>query len=77
MKRPGRVGQAAVYASGVWADSFNIESESSVAVCTSGCGEYLMRTQLAKEIAEDMKSSSCPTVGLSQSITNKFLSKYE
>ncbi|KYB25153.1 threonine aspartase 1 [Tribolium castaneum] len=73
LKRPGRVGQAAVYASGAWADSFSPETENSVAVCTSGCGEHLMRTQLAKEIAEDVKSSACPTIGLSQSITDKFL----
>ncbi|XP_044261710.1 threonine aspartase 1 [Tribolium madens] len=73
LKRPGRVGQAAVYASGVWADSFSRDTENSVAVCTSGCGEHLMRTQLAKEIAEEVKSSACPTVGLSQAITDKFL----
>ncbi|RZC27670.1 threonine aspartase 1 [Asbolus verrucosus] len=70
LKRPGRVGQAAIYASGVWADSFNQERESSVAVCTSGCGEHLIRTQLAKEIAEDVKNSSCPTLGLSQYLSN-------
>lgn len=75
LKRSGRVGQGALYASGVWADSFSKE-DNSVAVCTSGCGEYLVRTQLAKEIANDVKDSPCPTMGLSESITNKFLGKY-
>lgn len=75
LKKPGRVGQGALYASGVWADSFRKE-DNSVAVCTSGCGEHLVRTQLAKEIADDIKDSSCPTMGLSESITNKFLGKY-
>ncbi|KAK9696725.1 Asparaginase [Popillia japonica] len=73
MKRPGRVGQAALYASGVWADSFNIQDESSVAVCTTGCGEHLVQTQLAKEIGIDLKDCSCPTTQLCNTITDKFL----
>ncbi|GJQ74419.1 hypothetical protein Trydic_g21289 [Trypoxylus dichotomus] len=73
MKRPGRVGQAALYASGVWADSFNSDQESSVAVCTTGCGEHLVQTQLAKEIGIDLKNCTCPTTQLCNTITEKFL----
>ncbi|KAJ3641214.1 hypothetical protein Zmor_027729 [Zophobas morio] len=73
LKRPGRVGQAAIYASGVWADSFNKEAENPVAVCTSGCGEHLVRTHLAQTISEDIKNCSCPTKALSDSITQRFL----
>lgn len=76
LKRPGRVGQAALYASGVWADSMSTGLETSVAVCTSGCGEHLIQTQLAKEIAADLKNAGCPTTQLYNSMTNKFISKY-
>lgn len=76
MKRPGRVGQAALYASGVWADSFDTINESSVAVCTTGCGEHLVQTQLAKEIGGDLKDCGCPTTQLYKTITDKFLSKF-
>ncbi|KAK9881972.1 hypothetical protein WA026_018162 [Henosepilachna vigintioctopunctata] len=73
LKWPGRLGQGALYASGTWADSFDKENEPSVAVCTSGVGEYLVRTQLAKEIAVDVKNNYCPTMGLHNSITEKFI----
>ncbi|KAJ8968009.1 hypothetical protein NQ314_002543 [Rhamnusium bicolor] len=73
LKRPGRVGQAALYGSGSWADSFEKDSEHSVAVCTTGCGEHLVQTQLAKGIADDLKNSSCPTTDLHKTMTDKFL----
>lgn len=75
MKKPGRVGQAALYASGVWADSFSPKTDTSVAVCTTGCGEHLIQTQLAKEIGEDLKQHSFPTTALYDSLTEKFISK--
>lgn len=77
LKRPGRVGQAALYASGVWADSFSPKTESSVAVCTTGCGEHIVQTQLAKEIGCDLKDdNSFPTTALHKSMTEKFVSKW-
>lgn len=75
LKRPGRVGQAALYASGVWADSFDQINDSCIAVCTTGCGEHLVQTQLAKEIGEDLKHHICPTTALHTCMTEKFLSK--
>lgn len=75
LKRPGRVGQAALYASGVWADSLEPTTEPVVAVVTSGCGEYLVRTQLAKEVGIDMKNTDCPAIGLYGCMTDKFISK--
>lgn len=75
LKRPGRVGQAALYASGVWADSFDRINEPCIAVCTTGCGEHLVQTQLAKEIGEDLKNHLCPTTALHTCMTEKFLSK--
>ncbi|KAG5900596.1 hypothetical protein JTB14_017454 [Gonioctena quinquepunctata] len=77
LKRPGRVGQAALYASGTWADSIDKDNESSIAVCTTGCGEHLVQTQLAKEIADVLKTSSSNIIDLHNVMTSRFLkSKY-
>lgn len=40
---------------------------------TTGCGEHLVQTQLAKEIATDLKSGRCPTTDLASSMRNKFI----
>lgn len=72
LKHSGRIGQAATYGSGVWAEN---GSESSIAVCSTGCGEYLIRTMLSKEISDDLKTSSCPTSSLHNSLKKKFLGK--
>ncbi|XP_060525425.1 threonine aspartase 1 [Cylas formicarius] len=73
LKQPGRVGQAGVFGGGVWADSYDKNHETSLGVCTSGCGEHLVQTQLAKVIAEDLISSVCPTTDLYESLNQKFL----
>ncbi|XP_042189223.1 threonine aspartase 1 [Callorhinchus milii] len=49
MKHPGRVGQAAVYGCGCWAENTGGSNVYSTAVSTSGCGEHLVRTMLARE----------------------------
>lgn len=49
-KTPGRIGQAAVYGSGCWATRHDF-NQVGVACCTSGCGEHLIKTLLAKECA--------------------------
>nr|CAI5830867.1 unnamed protein product [Callosobruchus analis] len=73
LKVPGRVGQAALYGSGVWADSLNRSGASSIAVCTTGCGEHLVQTQLAKEIATDLKNGSFPPSDLHMTMSEKFM----
>lgn len=73
LKKPGRVGQAALYGSGCWADSFAKDYEASIAVSTTGCGEHLVQTQLAREIANDLKSGVSPTINLHKTMTDKFL----
>jgi len=51
-KTPGRIGQAAVYGSGCWATKRDAyASQVGVACSTSGCGEHLIKTLLAKECA--------------------------
>ncbi|XP_066256948.1 threonine aspartase 1 [Euwallacea similis] len=78
LKRPGRVGQAAQFGAGVWADSVDKKLQPSVAVCTTGCGEHLVQTLLAKTVADDMaREKNCPTVDLYNSLNDKFInSKY-
>lgn len=57
LKHTGRVGQAAVYGCGCWAE--NADSGScAVAVSSSGCGEHLIRTALVRQCAQSLRSSS-------------------
>lgn len=44
-----------------------------MAVSTTGCGEHLVQTQLAKEIAIDLKHTTCPARDLFNTMTDKFL----
>lgn len=67
MKFPGRVGQAAAYGAGCWA-------QQSVAVSTSGNGEYLTKTLFAKECASTLLGSSPESFG--QQIDNFFRKNY-
>uniref|UniRef100_A0A1B6DDQ6 Uncharacterized protein n=1 Tax=Clastoptera arizonana TaxID=38151 RepID=A0A1B6DDQ6_9HEMI len=68
LKHSGRVGQAAAYGSGCWADK-------AVGIVTSGCGEYLMLTNLARETARTLENSNMATTGVYNSITNNFIRK--
>ncbi|RWS28196.1 threonine aspartase 1-like protein [Leptotrombidium deliense] len=68
LKNPGRVGQAAMYACGVWA-------EDCIAVTTSGVGEYLTKTLFAKECASylQIKDDSLNAQKLHDALLNKFI----
>ncbi|KAJ8723351.1 hypothetical protein PYW08_003263 [Mythimna loreyi] len=72
LKHEGRVGQAASFGSGVWAVMSRDGTKPSVAACTSGCGEHLIRTQLAKNSAESLLESS-PVLGLDKCFKENFL----
>lgn len=50
LKSEGRVGQAAIIGAGCWA-------EQDIAVTTTGIGEYLMRTSLARQCALELSST--------------------
>nr|CAD7404871.1 unnamed protein product [Timema cristinae] len=71
LKHSGRVGQAGVYGCGCWAE--NTDGQSAIAACTSGCGEYLVKTCLAREVSQDIKVASCCITGLHNTMTNKFV----
>lgn len=70
LKVPGRVGQAATYGAGCWATDTD---DLSVATCTTGNGEYLMKTFLAKEICADLFTADCAVTSLHKTFKSKFL----
>lgn len=70
LKLSGRVGQAACYGAGCWSNKVGPKTSS---VCTTGNGEYLMKTLLAREIAIDLLNCDCPTTTLNQVFNDKFL----
>lgn len=73
LKHPGRVGQAAVWGCGVWARNGKNDPDCSVATSTSGCGEHLISTTLARSIAEGISSSNCPTTALHNTMKTDFI----
>uniref|UniRef100_T1JHH4 Uncharacterized protein n=1 Tax=Strigamia maritima TaxID=126957 RepID=T1JHH4_STRMM len=78
MKHPGRVGPAAVFGSGCWAQDQEVDGvngvTSAVASATSGCGESLIRTILARECCRVVEmNSSDPTLALQHLYSEKIL----
>lgn len=70
LKISGRVGQAATYGAGCWAMS---NEERCAATCTTGNGEYLMKTLLAKEIVVDLLTCECAVTSLNSTFKRKFI----
>ena len=54
MKKSGRLGHAAHFGAGCWAQK---SGERSVAISLTGCGEALATTRLAQRIAENLLST--------------------
>ncbi|XP_061692377.1 threonine aspartase 1 isoform X3 [Syngnathoides biaculeatus] len=74
MKHPGRVGQAAHYGCGCWAENACNMNTYSTAVSTSGCGEHLIRTMLARECSATMQSEDAHQA-LLEAMQNKFITQ--
>ncbi|XP_062864384.1 threonine aspartase 1 isoform X2 [Trichomycterus rosablanca] len=72
MKHPGRVGQAAQYGCGCWAENARDTRPYSTAVSTSGCGEHLMRTMLAKECSVALQAEDAHQA-LLEAMQQKFI----
>ncbi|XP_055695097.1 threonine aspartase 1 [Lutzomyia longipalpis] len=70
LKTSGRVGQAATYGAGCWAVN---DTDRCIATCTTGMGEYLMKTLLAREIVNDLIHCQCPVTSLNKTFKEKFL----
>ncbi|CAL8257965.1 unnamed protein product [Lota lota] len=73
MKHPGRVGQAAHYGCGCWAQNGCNTNPYSTAVSTSGCGEHLIRTMLARECSAALQSEDAHQA-LLDAMQNQFIS---
>ncbi len=57
LKHPGRIGHASMYGCGCWVDEHVNEidnSKHSIAICTTGCGEQIIKILFAKECADYM-----------------------
>ena len=73
LKQPGRVGQASVFGCGCWAQRGNPSKSSyTVGISTTGCGEHLVRTFLAKECAMHLRTSRRPLLSLQNCMKEKF-----
>ena len=74
LKQPGRVGQAAVFGCGCWAQRGSQQKSSpfTVGISTTGCGEHLVRTFLARECAQNLRTSSKPLNSLQEVMREKF-----
>jgi len=72
LKQSGRVGQASCYGCGCWAQRALNPNKSSVAVSTTGCGEHLVRTLLAKECGQGLADTSTPLESLHAIMKEKF-----
>lgn len=73
LKQPGRVGQAALFGCGCWAQNKLKDQSTAIACCTSGCGESLIKTFFARECALQMLSDDVSAICLKESIQTKFL----
>lgn len=58
--------------SGCWAQ--NMSDDVAMAVTTSGCGEQLIKTNLAREMSRQLLNSSCPTIAISKCFNEDFIS---
>lgn len=66
LKYPGRIGEAAVYGAGAWAETVSSDGiEMNAATSVTGTGEHIMKTFGAKELTKCMLNSGNPTDNLS------------
>ncbi|GAB5569425.1 threonine aspartase 1 isoform X5 [Prionailurus iriomotensis] len=69
LKHPGRVGQAALYGCGCWAENTGAHNPYS----TARCGEHLVRTILARECSHALQAEDAHQA-LLETMQNKFIS---
>jgi len=74
LKQPGRVGQASCFGCGCWAQKGRASKENpfTVGISTTGCGEHLVRTFLARECALELNKSPNPVDSLQKVMKEKF-----
>ncbi|CAK9301197.1 unnamed protein product [Gordionus sp. m RMFG-2023] len=63
LKQPGRIGHAAMYGCGCWAENRKDNAKNrtkiydGIAISTSGCGEQLIKSLMAKTLSQDLLRS--------------------
>lgn len=74
LKQPGRVGQASCFGCGCWAQKARASQGKlyTVGISTTGCGEHLVRTFLARECALELNKSPNPVDALQKVMKEKF-----
>ncbi|XP_062610709.1 threonine aspartase 1-like isoform X2 [Saccostrea cucullata] len=72
LKQPGRLGPAATYGAGCWAYNQR-PGKAGVGTSTSGSGEHIMKTLLARESALSIQREDNASLGLSNCFKNNFL----
>ena len=72
LKFPGRIGQAATFGCGCWAQNGDSE-KPAVACCTTGCGEHIMRILLAKECCDSLAGDENASLAMTSVFKTKFL----
>lgn len=70
LKLPGRIGQVPVYGCGCWAQH---SKSAGIAVSTSGCGEQLIQTTLAKTLGQTILDHGDPAFHLKELMCNQFI----
>ncbi|KAK3764001.1 hypothetical protein RRG08_004365 [Elysia crispata] len=73
LKHSGRLGPAAIYGAGCWAQNQVSASKAGVAAVTSGCGEHLIQTLLAKTCSDAIRSSADLSGSLASVFRDDFL----
>ncbi|KAL4239085.1 taspase [Mactra antiquata] len=73
LKQTGRLGPAALYGAGCWATNWQSGDKPGIAVATSGTGEYIMKTLLARQCAESMRNDKMAEEGFRSVFVDKFL----
>ncbi|XP_043256372.1 threonine aspartase 1-like isoform X4 [Colletes gigas] len=63
------IDNAGVWGCGTWA----YKDKYSIGTSTSGCGEHLIRTSLARTIAEAISDDSCPTTSVHNAMKVDFI----
>jgi len=50
-----------------------MSDDIAMAVTTSGCGEYLIKTNLAREMSKQLFNASCPTTAINKCFNEDFI----
>ncbi|XP_037076911.1 threonine aspartase 1-like [Pollicipes pollicipes] len=76
LKHPGRVGQAALFGCGCWVDAAATTGRYGVGVTTSGTGEQLVMSCLARRVAAEISRSEHAIQGLQLGLKRGFLGSH-